>query len=162
MKQENKPIKEELQAEKASLLQQWQGNSTSWSMPAGYLDDLSERALKEAQQPVTITRSRINDRRRWLAIAASVSLLLLAGSWWLLANYSQTTVSTTMAWEDITTEDLQLFVDNNLEDFDLVLLAETADQEQWPLGDDEAAAIEEYLEESGDWLEDEDWEEDLF
>ncbi|MEM1216994.1 MAG: hypothetical protein AAGJ82_14970 [Bacteroidota bacterium] len=145
--------KDELHEKGADQLAQWQAQAQPWSLPEGYLDDLADRALEQAKAPIPLGVKRAPRRRHWWAAAASVTMLLLAGGWWLTLTTDNADESATLAWEDVDTQVLQGFVDDNLEEFDWQLLAEVVEDDNWLPTEAEAAAIENYLETEDTWLE---------
>ena len=161
---EKQKIREELQELQSTRLLGYQGQKANWEVPEGYLDDLTDRVL--AQQQATGPRIRRQFVLRWAAAAA---VALVAGYWW----WSVTTAPPAIAqaavdWNQIPTEELQQYVSDNIDEFDLELLAETVAQtsEQPQQQQAQSAngisieAMEEFLEADDEWLEDletEDW-----
>ncbi|MEL6657906.1 MAG: hypothetical protein AAFY48_09165 [Bacteroidota bacterium] len=156
---EEHDIKKELDAQDAPMLRAQQGRVPKWELPPGYLDQLADRALDQATaKPVTKFR-RLQVVARW-AVAAAV--VLAAGLWWM-SNQEVGTVEqfAELDWNSIPTEDLQQYVSDNIEEFDLDLLAEGARETAGsavvpPTPADEISieALEEFLGDDEEWLDD--------
>lgn len=158
---ERKKIREELSAQNAPFLRAQQGQVPGWELPDGYLDQLSDKVLVEVNAPPQ-TRFRLRIVR-W---AAAAVVVLAVGMWYVLSPATiQPVVEVDLS--TISTEKLQQYVSENIDEFDLELLAATA--AELPDGgtltptsgvqDISTEALEEYLEADGEWLEDLDTEE---
>ena len=161
---ERKKIRQELQELKAPKLEASQGKVPKWEMPEGYLDQLTDRVLeKDAQSNRKYFRMQIV---RW---AAAAVVILAVGFWWSQTPSAENNPPlAVMDWDQIPTEDLQQYVSDNIDEFDLDLLATTV-TDQASSGSGEASspaeaisteALEQYLEADDEWLddlEDEDW-----
>ncbi len=162
---EENDIKKELDAQEAPLLRAQQGKVPKWELPSGYLDQLADRALDQATAKPVTTYRRLRVVARW-AVAAAV--ILVAGFWWMSnQSFEPTAQLAELDWNSIPTEDLQQYVSDNIEEFDLDLLAEGALETAGstvvppaPAGDVSIEALEEFLQDDDEWLDDlesEDW-----
>ena len=161
---ERQKIKEELNELNAQRLQDFQGKVPEWEMPAAYLDNLADRALEQAT-PMVAKQRRLYIMR-W---AVAAVLVLAAGLWWMNTNEQQGQAQLVeVDWNAISTEDLQQYVSDNIEEFDLDMLASTGtdaipeSEGQLPGDADDISteALENYLEADDQWLDDlesEDW-----
>lgn len=161
---ERQKIREELKELGANELHARQGRVPDWEMPAGYLDQLTDQVMESATRP-TARYSRMVIMR-W---AAAAVLVLAAGYWWWQAEPAKPSpVFAELDWNTIPTEDMQQYVSDNIEEFDLDLLAnsvgeKTNSEEVISSQPDDAIsteALEEYLEADEEWIDDltaEDW-----
>jgi hypothetical protein len=97
-------------------------------MPDNYLQDLRERLPAAVAERPSARIRPLTRRRSWLAIAASVALLLSLGWAWLASpDRSPATVEQTLAAADLdalSDEDILAYVEENIGDFELSLLYE--------------------------------------
>lgn len=154
MSERNK-IREELRAQQAERLLANQGAVPRWELPPDYLERLADKVLAESGTP----QPRVV-HKRWfrLRYAAAAAVVLLAlGLWYASPFEGEMAAPPTLAsWEDIPTEDLQAYVTNHLDEFEVDLLAaytlNTAeDDPPLPGHGISTEALEEYLE-ADDWL----------
>lgn len=120
-----KNIKQELEDLDSPILAQWQGKAEEWSMPDGYLDGLVNDVVAKSEQPTMIKLFRFVNKKSW-QIAASV-LFLIAVSWFLINKEgSGNTLNTLASLNDISTEEIQTYVLDNIDEFELEMLEEYA------------------------------------
>lgn len=139
---DKKNIKEELKDLNSPILAQWQGKAEEWSMPDGYLNHLSNEIIAESEQPQQFRLIRLMQKKPW-QIAASI-LFLVAATWFFIKNGETQYQSNTLAGlENISTEEIQIYVLDNIDEFDVELLEEYALENNL-----------EYLDLKDNWLED--------
>ena len=113
-------------------LRELQSRGDGFRLPANYLDTLRDR-LPAAAEPEPVRIRPLYRRRTWLAIAASVALLLSLGWAWL--ESSETTAppaAAALATADLdalSEEDILAYVEENIGDFELTLLYESQAEE---------------------------------
>ena len=134
---EKKNIQQELKDLDSPLLAQWQGKAEEWSMPEDYLDDLTSEIIARSEQPLTVRLLQFRHKKSW-QIAASI-LFLLTASWFFVNNGTAKQPSSVLAsLENISTEEIQIYVLDNIDEFDVELLEEYAfdnNEEQTELED---------------------------
>jgi hypothetical protein len=154
MSERNK-IREELRTQQAERLLANQGTVPRWELPPDYLARMTNKVLAESEIP----QPRVV-HKRWLHlryVAAAAVVLLALGLWYVSPSEGETASPPTLAsWDDIPTEDLQAYVTNHLDEFEVDLLAaytlSTADDNPpLPGHGISTEALEEYLE-ADDWL----------
>jgi len=119
MKKDNN-IQEELQ-NISPLLTQMKDEKEGYKVPHLYFETLQDKVLAEAKkQPEKINIFARFSKARFTLISACTILILLAGVF-LLKNENQTEV---VNLEQISTETLALYVDENIDDFDIDLSVE--------------------------------------
>ena len=156
---EEHDIKKELDAQDAPILRAQQGQVPKWELPPGYLDQLADRALDQATAKPVVKYRRLQVVARW-AVAAAI--ILAAGFWWMSNQSIEPTEQfAALDWNSIPTEDLQQYVSDNIEEFDIDLLAEGARETAGsavvpPAPTDEISieALEEFLGDDEEWLDD--------
>lgn len=161
---EKRKIQEELKGLEASQLRAQQGQVPKWEMPPDYLDQLTDRVLETTAQPRARYRRMVV--MRW---AAAAVLVLAAGYWWFQTpSVDSSPYLAEVDLEVIPTEDIQQYVSDNIEEFDLDMLATTVVEDTKP-GEANTVqpsdaisteALEEFLEADDEWLDDlteEDW-----
>jgi len=117
---DDKNIHEELQ-NISPLLTQMKGEKEGYKVPHLYFENLQYKVLtKVAEQPEKTSVFARLFRPRVLAMFASLLLVLLAGML-VLNNVESTEVATL---DNISTEALALYVDENIDDLDLEVLLE--------------------------------------
>ena len=154
---ERQKIKEELDAQDAPRLRAQQGRVPKWELPPGYLDQLAERSLEAAKDKPVAKLRRLRVVARW---AVAAVLVLAVGFWWQNNQPVQPTEQLAeLDWNNIPTEELQQYISDNIEEFDLNLLAGTdnenaasAEAPSVPTGDVSIEALEEFLEADDEWL----------
>lgn len=151
----DKNIQTELSEMGASRLARWQGKAEEWSAPAGYFDQLADqvlqRAAEEPEAKVVTLRSRL---RPILRMAAAV-LLVAAAAWWVFQEEAGPEMDpfAIVDLESLSQEAIEGYVLANIDEFELEMLEELAQQEG--LNITPAAGAEEWLED--EWSIDEDW-----
>ena len=94
------------------LLQSLREQGDGLSSPGGdYFEAMARRSIEQAKKPA-VERSLTS---RWLAIAASVLVLMLAG-WWMLQSVEN--AATTLTAEEPTMSSDELLAEINIEDID--------------------------------------------
>ncbi len=151
---EQKNIRQELREHKAEHLLAEQGKVPHWELPSGYLEQLTEDVLKTAStKPIKQKIVRFNDY--WRVAVAAVIVLALGCWYWYPQNVENHTIAAAEPdWSGITTEDLHAYVTNNIDDFEVGLLAASAveaNNEMVPGNGISTEALEEYME-AEDWL----------
>jgi glutaredoxin 2 len=136
------------------------GKGQSFKTPKFYFDNLADRVI-EKTQPVAppqyqATKSIFSQIEEWVSVLmqprwamAMASVVILAvGSWFYL---KKETIQTNETLTEITNDDIQEYIEANIEDFDENLLAENAsntpDTEGGILKDMTDEEIEQYLKE---------------
>jgi len=124
-------------------------------VPDGYFEQMQAEVLRRIREEDTktgaATRPPLHVAHRrlgWMAAAAAVALLLIAG-WWVFRPESVPAEDYAMAGVEIHQSDAAAYLEAHAEEFDLALLAELAaldapDGETQPPPADE---LDEYLEE---------------
>lgn len=151
---EQKNIRKELREQKAEYLLAEQGKVPSWELPSGYLEQLTEEVLKTTS--VAPAEKQVVSIHRYWRIAVAAIIVLALGCWYWYPQNSQTDQMATSEpdWSGIATEDLHAYVTNNIDDFEVGLLAASAVEaanEIVPGNGISTEALEEYLE-AEDWL----------
>lgn len=113
----------------SDALRELRGRGDGFRLPDNYLQELRERPpAPVAERPPARLRP-LNRRRTWLAIAASVALLLsLSWAWLASPDHSAATVEQPLATADLdalSDEDILAYVEENIGEFELSLLYET-------------------------------------
>lgn len=161
---ERKKIREELIAQDAPHLHAQQGQMPKWKLPSGYLDQLSDQVLAEVNAP-TRTYRRLTVVR-W---AAAAVVVLAVSAWYILSPANDQPLAE-VDLSTISTAELQQYVSDNIDDFDLDLLASTVAEapsldSESPINGSEGIsteALEKYLEADEEWLEDMEMDEEWF
>ncbi len=140
----NKNIYEELQ-DISPLLTQMKGEKEGYKVPHLYFEKLQDKVLtKVAEKPQTMSIFARLFRPRIAAVFASLLLVSLVGV--LVFNRVENTKIATL--EDVSTEALALYVNENADDLDLDILLEN-DMPDLDFGDNiyiEQEALEYYIE----------------
>lgn len=151
---EQKNIRQELREQKAEYLLAEQGKVPQWELPSGYLKQLADDVLNTTSTtPVKQKVVRLNDYWR-IAVAAVIVLALGCWYWYPQPTDNPPLAAVEPDWSGIATEDLHAYVANNIDDFEVGLLAASAvgaDNEMVPGNGISTEALEEYLE-AEDWL----------
>jgi hypothetical protein len=151
---EQKKIRQELREHKAEHLLAKQGKVPHWELPSGYLEQLAEDVLETTSTtPVKQKVVRLNDYWR-IAVAAVVVLALGCWYWYPQPSDNSPLAAAEPDWSGIATEDLHAYVTNNIDDFEVGLLAASAveaDNDIVPGNGISTEALEEYME-AEDWL----------
>ncbi len=132
----NDDPKKELK-ELSPLLSELRAANEGFEVPEGYFDQLQQEMLEKAIGPLEIERKNIaerpvilgvlkNHQARWIAIAASVLLLILAG-WWF-SKPDLRVDADQFALVEVSTEEANAYLDAHVEDYELALLVEELDQ----------------------------------
>lgn len=132
----NDDPKKELK-ELSPLLSELRAANEGFEVPEGYFDQLQQEMLEKAIGPLEIERTNIaerpvilrvlkNHQARWIAIAASVLLLILAG-WWF-SKPDLRVDADQFALVEVSTEEANAYLDAHVEDYELALLVEELDQ----------------------------------
>lgn len=141
-----KSINEELRELGAKRLLGVSPQEVGQAPPAGYFDGLADSVLAKARQPAATRGLRVK-RRAWLAVAATVALLLSA-SWWYLSQPAPPTKA--LALEGISNDAIVDYVEANIDEFETEWLEDLAAEAgaEWayePEFDLPAESVEEYL-----------------
>lgn len=115
MKKDNN-IQEELQ-NISPLLAQMKDEQEGYKVPHLYFETLQDKVLAEAKKQPKKTGILARLFRPQLTLVASIMILLLAGIF--LFNNNKNTQITDL--EEISTEELAWYVNENIDDFDLLL-----------------------------------------
>ena len=97
-------------------------------VPEGYFDSLEDRVFQRLEQEGVLRSPAPAPMRVWFsrrtlaAAAASAALLLAAGTWWMLHQPGEQTFATTEKTE-ISAEDVEAYVLQNIHDFEAEQLA---------------------------------------
>jgi hypothetical protein len=152
---EQKNIRQELREQKAEHLLAEQGKVPEWELPAGYLEQLTEEVLKTTTS-AKVTHAKVvrfNDYWR-IAVAAVIVLALGCWYWYPQPSDNSPIAAAEPDWSGIATEDLNAYVMNHIDDFEVGLLAASAFEaanEMIPGNGISTQVLEEYLE-ADDWL----------
>ncbi|PSR12609.1 MAG: hypothetical protein DA408_14655 [Bacteroidetes bacterium] len=148
--EERKKIQAELAQLQSEQLRRWQAQAAPRALPENYLEDLAGRVIAAP----AAKRLRLPQRTFW-ALAASVAFLLAAS--WLVFRDSNTPVQPQVDLTQLSDEAILLYVNNNIDEFDLALLTEgstTTGTVVLPSNWDStisSEAIENYLEAEENW-----------
>jgi len=162
MENEKDRIINELQGLDSSLAK-WkqEGRGEGFKVPDGYFAQLQQELktkLEEPREVKQISKGKVISirRRRWLSVAASVLVLLAAGTFWWQTNNRVHVM-------DPSNSELADYVHANLDDFELELLTKyvVADEDSGldilpiedPLESDEMDELIDDLMEEMDWSE---------
>ena len=157
MKEDNN-IKEELQALGAERLEQLHSQRPVWSPPEGYFDQLADQVLAKAQEEATPVVSLGSRWRPILRIAAAIALVATA-AWWVMRDTGSTTIEplAEASLEDLSSEAIEGYILAHVDEFDIDLLEEVAQNEGITLDMPDAGEVEPYdlekeLNADADWL----------
>lgn len=139
---DKKNIQEELKDLSSPILAQWQGKAEEWSMPDGYLNHLSNEIIAKSEQPQKVKLIHVMQKKSW-QIAASILFLVAATGFFMNNGKTQYPSNTLASLENISTEEIQIYVLDNIDEFDVELLEEYALEDNG-----------EYLDLKENWLED--------
>lgn len=176
MKQK-KQILEELE-ELSTSLAKLKGEDAGFRVPQNYFSELPDQVMnrikKEAEEKPSMSTSlsewinQLSQQLQWLlrpqyAMAlASVAVLLIAGIWWM-SKANEGSISELDPLASLSQDEIVDYIDENIEHFKLEILAETemaaSDVNIVPGIPFEDEAVEEYLDEIIDELDDKDLEE---
>lgn len=137
--------REPLQDEPLSdRLRQLQQRGDGFRLPENYLESLKERMPEATATDTPVRPLRRTARQTWLAIAATVVLLLATGGAWLYYSSGSLASDTVLAEADLdalSDEEILAYVEENISDFDLSLLytepAQTTEPATETLSDEE-------------------------
>ena len=121
---EKKNIQEELEDLNSPILAQWQGKSAEWSVPEGYLDTLVNELVEKSEQPTKFKLFTLINKKLW-QIAAGF-LFLITASWFFVNNMQEEKLDTLATLDTISTEEIQDYVLDNIDEFDVEMLEEFA------------------------------------
>lgn len=116
--------------------------------PVGYWENMTDSLMDKIHQEPQSTGRVVGLRRKpiyWMGLAASL-LLLLAAAWWISLEPQGEGATVATTWEDISTEEVQSYVFNNIEDFELDWFVQE-ELDPMPNYDLDAESIESFLEE---------------
>lgn len=162
--EERERIREEL-AGLSPRLAHWQPKGDGLRIPPGRLDGLANevmaRIAQEDQAAVQRKAQMRVWRRNW-AVAAGISVLLAAG-WWQWSQQGTTLAPAQLQLAELSDEEINSYVYNNIQDFDLNLLIESGivSEEDAPLLPEAISVpeadtnLQEYLNRAQDELDDE-------
>lgn len=152
---EQKNIRQELREQKAEHLLAEQGSVPDWELPSGYLEQLTEEVLKTTTSTAPANQKVIFLNHYWrIAVAAVIVLALGCWYWYPQPSDNSPIAAAEPDWSGIATEDLNAYVTNHIDDFEVGLLAASAEEaanEMIPGNGISTEALEEYLE-ADDWL----------
>ncbi len=162
MEKEKDKIIRELQGLDSSLAK-WkqEGKEEGFQVPDGYFAQLQQELKAKLEEPTEVEQIAKGKlipmrQRRWLSIAASVLVLLAAGTfWWQTSNQ--------MSVIDPSNNELADYVQANLDDFELELLTKYVATDEDPdlniLPTEDPLESEEMDQLIDDLMEDMDWSE---
>lgn len=126
MENEKDRIIEELRRLNSSL-SSWkeQGKSEGFKLPEGYFEELQQALKTKLNEPKPAPRIVKIPSRRWLSVAASVLVVLLAGWYYFGPETNESTLEPSRI-------ELANYVQDHLDDFELELLSKYVFQQQTP------------------------------
>lgn len=145
---EQKNIKGELHELGATKLAGLQGKGEGWDLPADYFVSMADEVMAKAQRPTVHRLPPKRSSAAWLRVAAAVVLLCSVYWWWSQpsANITDQAIAA-LDWELITTQEMEAYVDANVDEFmALAEMEENVDLDWEFVPTLDEATLDEYLE----------------
>ncbi len=131
---EKKNIQEELEHLNSPILTEWQGKSAEWLMPEGYLDNLVNEVVTKSEQSTKFKLFVLRNSNFW-KIAAGV-LFLIVASWFFRDNIQGKNRDTLATLDNISTEEIQDYVLDNIDEFEFEMLEELTFDNNGQIGEE--------------------------
>lgn len=113
--------------------------------PEGYYERMTEDVMQKVKTSHSAKRRSLPGRK-WMGMAAALALSLLA-VWWLFQKEQPNTSMAELNWDTIPTEEVQSYVLDNIDEFELDWIIQEQDIEVTPAYNIPEDEIRNYLEE---------------